>query len=107
MRGERFIGKRAGLLLFLVAKALYVDGLHFLLAFYHGRFVELLTGAELFHRAGLVEFSFETFEGSFDRLSFFYGNNKHWFIVFFVNNCFIESLSQKPSPTGNALLPTV
>jgi hypothetical protein len=59
-----------GLLLVLKLKMLYVDCLLFLHAPCYGRLLEILPGAKLTDRTGLLELSLESFESTLDIFAF-------------------------------------
>ena len=57
---------------------LNVDSMLHLRAFDLAGFVKLLTAAELFYHAGLIELTFEFLNRTLDVLSIFYGNYDHF-----------------------------
>ena len=68
------------------AELLNVNGLHHLFAVAYRRLLKGLTAAELLDDAGLLEFTFEFLEGSFDVLAFFdlYDNLCLWCCYIFL-----------------------
>ena len=62
---------------------LHIDGAFHGEALENGGLVELLTGAEFLHYAGLFKLTLELLQGSLDVFAFFYGYYNHCFFVVF------------------------